>query len=76
MPTPDEAPVTSATGRVRAEGVSSASTVADLSEGLRGLIEFAHGDLETACRHLTRDMERVADPGQAFRLGSMALRAA
>ncbi|MFD3621330.1 ATP-binding protein [Streptomyces sp. NPDC058676] len=60
----------------RAEGVSSASTVADLSEGLRGLIEFAHGDLETACRQLTRDMERVADPGQAFRLGSMALRAA
>ncbi|CAM5714199.1 LuxR family transcriptional regulator OS=Streptomyces alboniger OX=132473 GN=CP975_30720 PE=4 SV=1 [Streptomyces alboniger] len=60
----------------RAEGLSSASTVADLSEGLRGLIEFAHGDLETACRQLTRDMERVADPGQAFRLGSMALRAA
>ena len=50
----------------RAEGISSASTVADLSEGLRGLIEFAHGDLETACRQLTRDMERVADPGQAF----------
>ncbi|WP_329333727.1 AAA family ATPase [Streptomyces sp. NBC_01352] len=60
----------------RAEGFSSASTVADLSEGLRGLIEFAHGDLEVACRQLTRDMERVADPGQAFRLGSMALRAA
>ncbi|MFI5877583.1 AAA family ATPase [Streptomyces sp. NPDC051445] len=60
----------------RAEGLSSASTVADLSEGLRGLIEFAHGDLETACRQLARDMERVADPGQAFRLGSMALRAA
>ncbi|MCX5335992.1 MULTISPECIES: AAA family ATPase [unclassified Streptomyces] len=60
----------------RAEGISSASTVADLSEGLRGLIEFAHGDLETACRQLTRDMERVADPGQAFQLGSMALRAA
>lgn len=60
----------------RAERSSSASTVADLSEGLRGLIEFAHGDLETACRQLTRDMERVADPGQAFRLGSMALRAA
>ncbi|MFJ8778748.1 helix-turn-helix transcriptional regulator [Streptomyces sp. NPDC102476] len=60
----------------RAEGVSSATTVADLSEGLRGLIEFAHGDLETACRQLTRDMERVADPGQALKLGSMALRAA
>ncbi|GCB43937.1 hypothetical protein SNL152K_1222 [Streptomyces sp. NL15-2K] len=60
----------------RAEGVSSASTLADLSEGLRGLIEFAHGDLETACRQLTRDMERVADPGQAFRLGNMAVRAA
>ncbi|WP_327731680.1 helix-turn-helix transcriptional regulator [Streptomyces sp. NBC_00487] len=60
----------------RAEGFSSEATVADLSEGLRGLIEFAHGDLETACRQLTRDMERVADPGQAFRLGSMALRAA
>ncbi|WP_326670966.1 helix-turn-helix transcriptional regulator [Streptomyces canus] len=60
----------------RAEGFSSASTVADLSEGLRGLIEFAHGNLETACRQLTRDMERVADPGQAFTLGSMALRAA
>ncbi|MFI6935155.1 AAA family ATPase [Streptomyces sp. NPDC050287] len=60
----------------RAEGYSSASTVADLSEGLRGLIEFAHGDPETACRQLTRDMDRVADPGQAFGLGSMALRAA
>lgn len=60
----------------QAEEASSASTVADLSEGLRGLIEFANGDLETACRQLTRDMERVADPGQAFRLGSMALRAA
>ncbi|WP_078492523.1 ATP-binding protein [Streptomyces yerevanensis] len=60
----------------RAEGISSASTVADLSEGLRGLIEFAHGNLEVACRQLTRDMERVADPGQAFGLGSMALRAA
>ncbi|UUU26975.1 ATP-binding protein [Streptomyces sp. DSM 40750] len=60
----------------RAEGFSSASTVADLSEGLRGLIEFAHGDLETACRQLTRDMGRVADPGQALKLGSMALRAA
>ncbi|WP_405560052.1 AAA family ATPase [Streptomyces canus] len=60
----------------RAEGFSSEATVADLSAGLRGLIEFAHGDLETACRQLTRDMERVADPGQAFRLGSMALRAA
>lgn len=60
----------------RAEDISSASAVADLSEGLRGLIEFAHGDLEIACRQLTRDMERVADPGQAFRLGSMALRAA
>ncbi|MFF0087462.1 helix-turn-helix transcriptional regulator [Streptomyces canus] len=60
----------------RAEEFSSASTVADLSEGLRGLIEYAHGDLETACRQLTRDMERVADPRQAFRLGNMALRAA
>ncbi|MDQ0760267.1 helix-turn-helix transcriptional regulator [Streptomyces canus] len=60
----------------RAEGFSSPSTVADLSEGLRGLIEFAHGDVETACRQLTRDMERVTDAGQAFRLGSMALRAA
>ncbi|WP_371579754.1 helix-turn-helix transcriptional regulator [Streptomyces sp. NBC_01314] len=60
----------------RAEGFSSPSTVADLSKGLRGLIEFAHGNLETACRQLTRDMERVADPGQAFKLGSMALRAA
>ncbi len=60
----------------QAEEASSASTVADLSQGLRGLIEFATGDLETACRQLTRDMERVADPGQAFRLGSMALRAA
>ncbi|MDX3804614.1 hypothetical protein, partial [Streptomyces sp. AK04-3B] len=50
-------------------GHRSASTVAELSEGLRGLIEFAHGDLEIACRRLTRDMERVTDPGQAFRLG-------
>ncbi|MEV0221195.1 AAA family ATPase [Streptomyces sp. NPDC050704] len=60
----------------RAERISSAATVADLSRGLRGLIEFAHGDLDTACRQLTRDMERVTDPGQALRLGSMALRAA
>ncbi|WP_371583872.1 helix-turn-helix transcriptional regulator [Streptomyces sp. NBC_01314] len=60
----------------QAERLTSPSTVADLSQGLRGLIEFAHGDLETACRQLTRDMERVADPGQAFKLGSMALRAA
>ncbi len=60
----------------RAVGISSAATVADLSEGLRGLIEFAHGDMETACRQLIQDMERVADPGQAFMLGSMAVRAA
>ncbi|WP_328767142.1 ATP-binding protein [Streptomyces sp. NBC_00286] len=60
----------------RAERLSSAATVAELSEGLRGLIEFAHGNAEAACRQLTRDMEQVADPGQAFRLGSMALRAA
>ena len=39
-------------------------------------IEFAHGHMENAARQLTRDMERVADPGQAFKLGSMALRAA
>ncbi|MFI5679688.1 helix-turn-helix transcriptional regulator [Streptomyces cellulosae] len=60
----------------RAEGMSSVGTVAELSEGLRGLIEFAHGDLSIACRRLIRDMERVADAGQAFQLGSMALRAA
>ncbi|MEH0424328.1 ATP-binding protein [Streptomyces sp. B21-083] len=60
----------------RAERMSSAATVADLSQGLRGLIQFAHGDMEIACRQLTRDMEQVADPGQAFRLGSVALWAA
>lgn len=60
----------------RAEGMSSEATVAKLSEGLRGLIEFAYGDLGIACRRLLRDMERVADAGQAFTLGSMALRAA
>ncbi|WP_328778923.1 AAA family ATPase [Streptomyces canus] len=60
----------------RAERISSEVEVADLSEGLRGLIEFTHGDLETACCRLTRDMERVADPGQAFKLGSIALWAA
>jgi DNA-binding CsgD family transcriptional regulator len=60
----------------RAERISSEAKVADLSEGLRGLIEFTHGHLEIACRRLARDMERVADPGQAFTLGSMALWAA
>ncbi|MFI5874335.1 AAA family ATPase [Streptomyces sp. NPDC051445] len=60
----------------RAEGMSSEATVGELSEGLSGLIEFAHGDLKIACRRLLRDMERVADAGQAFQLGSMALRAA
>ena len=60
----------------RAEGLSSEATVTELSDGLRGLIEFAHGHMENAARQLTRDMERVADPGQAFKLGSMALRAA
>ncbi|MEV0225291.1 AAA family ATPase [Streptomyces sp. NPDC050704] len=60
----------------RAERISSEAQVADLSEGLRGLIEFTHGHLETACGRLARDMERVADPGQAFTLGIMALWAA
>ncbi|MGP4052774.1 AAA family ATPase [Streptomyces sp. 2A115] len=60
----------------RAERISSEAKVADLSEGLRGLIEFTHGHLEIACRRLARDMERVADTGQAFTLGSMALWAA
>ncbi len=60
----------------RAEGMSSEATVAVHSEGLRGLIEFAYGDLAIACRRLIRDMERVADAGQAFTLGGMALRAA
>ncbi|MFF0087268.1 ATP-binding protein [Streptomyces canus] len=60
----------------RAEAMSSEATVAALSDGLRGLIEFAHGDLESAYRCLIRDMDLVADPGQAFKLGSMAVRAA
>ncbi|ULR48437.1 ATP-binding protein [Streptomyces deccanensis] len=60
----------------RAEGLSSEAVVGEFSEGLRGLIEFAHGDLAVACRRLIQDMERVADAGQAFTLGSMALRAA
>ncbi|GAA2345798.1 transcriptional regulator [Streptomyces violaceusniger] len=60
----------------RAERMSSEITVAALSDGLRGLLEFAHGDLESAYRYLTRDMDLMVDPGQAFKLGSMAVRAA
>ena len=60
----------------RAESVSCESTVAEVSDGLRGLIEFAHGDQETAYRYLARDMALVSDPGQVFKLGSMAVRAA
>ena len=60
----------------QAEAVSGESTVAEFSEGLRGLIEFAHGDQETAYRYLVRDMDLVADPGQVLKLGSMAVRAA
>ncbi|MFB7629470.1 AAA family ATPase [Streptomyces sp. NPDC056149] len=60
----------------RAEGMSSESAVAGFSDGLRGMIEFAHGDLESAYRYLIRDRDLVADPGQAFKLGSMAVRAA
>ncbi|MGI3222748.1 hypothetical protein ACRJ4B_00775 [Streptomyces sp. GTA36] len=56
--------------------MSSEATAAGHSDGLRGLIEFAHGNLENASRHLTGDMERVADPGQASKLGNMAVRAA
>lgn len=60
----------------RAEEMSSEATAAGHSDGLRGLIEFAHGNLENASRHLTGDMERVADPEQASKLGNMAVRAA
>lgn len=60
----------------RAEAISCESTVAEHSDGLRGLIEFAHGDQERAHRYLARDTALVSDAGQAFRLGSMAVRAA
>ncbi|MFI1976888.1 helix-turn-helix transcriptional regulator [Streptomyces wedmorensis] len=60
----------------RTEMVADEPTVAELSDGLRGVIDFAHGDQEVAYRHLLRDMGLVTDPRQVFHLGSLAVRAA
>ncbi|MCX4908973.1 AAA family ATPase [Streptomyces sp. NBC_00878] len=60
---------------LRAERLTCESTVTELSGGLRGLIEFAHGDQEQAYRYLARDMRVVSDPRKAIELGSMAVRA-
>ncbi|MFC0105938.1 ATP-binding protein [Kibdelosporangium aridum] len=59
----------------RAERLVGEATVGELSDGLRGLIEFAHGDQERAYRYLTRDMRLVSDPDTAVELGAMAVRA-
>ncbi|MEU6918426.1 ATP-binding protein [Streptomyces olindensis] len=58
-----------------AEQMSSESAVAELSGGLRGVIEFARGDQERAHRFLMQDMELLPDPGRALVLGCLAVRA-
>ncbi|KJK48644.1 hypothetical protein UK23_16490 [Lentzea aerocolonigenes] len=60
---------------LRAEELAGEAAVGELSEGLRGLIEFAHGDQERAFRYLTGDMRVVSDQDTAVELGTMAVRA-
>ncbi|WP_102918349.1 helix-turn-helix transcriptional regulator [Streptomyces eurocidicus] len=59
----------------RAARLSSDERVAEVSGGLRGLLEFAHGDQETAHRHLLRDLRTLSRPDKAAELASMAVRA-
>lgn len=61
---------------LRAEQLADESMVVELSGGLRGLIEFAHGGQEKAYHYLTRDMRLVSDPAKVLELGSMAVRSA
>ncbi|RLV01305.1 LuxR family transcriptional regulator [Streptomyces griseocarneus] len=60
----------------RATHLSSEDAVAELSGGVRGLLEFAHGDQETAHHHLMRDLRVVSRPEKAAELAVMAIRAA
>ncbi|WP_269755662.1 helix-turn-helix transcriptional regulator [Streptomyces albireticuli] len=59
----------------RAARLSSDEEVAEVSGGLRGLIEFAHGDQETAHRHLLRDVPALSRPEKAVELAGVAVRA-
>ncbi|WKK27143.1 LuxR C-terminal-related transcriptional regulator [Streptomyces olivoreticuli] len=59
----------------RATHLSSEDAVAELSGGLRGLIEFGYGDQRTAHRHLMRDVRAVSRPGKKLELATMAVRA-
>jgi DNA-binding CsgD family transcriptional regulator len=58
-----------------AERLCGSTAAAELADGLRGLIEFAHRDQELAHRYLTRDLPNASDPGTALELGVTAVRA-
>ncbi|MFC5719906.1 AAA family ATPase [Streptomyces gamaensis] len=60
----------------RAGRLSPAERIADICGGLRGLIEFGHGDQETAHRHLLEDVPLQSRPEKALELASVAVRAA
>nr|WP_324289401.1 AAA family ATPase [Streptomyces sp. H34-S4] len=59
----------------RAERLSDGETVARESEGLRGILEFAHGDQEQAHRLLLQATRWVAEPEMAVQLACLAVRA-
>ncbi|MCY0939785.1 helix-turn-helix transcriptional regulator [Streptomyces antarcticus] len=59
----------------RADRLSDGETVVRESEGLRGIIEFAHGDQEQAHRLLLHASRSVAEPEKAVQLACLAVRA-
>ncbi|MFI6642529.1 AAA family ATPase [Streptomyces sp. NPDC050504] len=59
----------------RAGRLSDTESVVRESEGLRGIIEFAHGDQEQAHRLLLNATRSVADPRKAVHLACLAVRA-
>ncbi|ARZ68929.1 hypothetical protein SMD11_3292 [Streptomyces albireticuli] len=59
----------------RAARLASDEEAAEPSGGLRGLIEFAHGNQETAHRHLLRDVPALSRPDKAAELAGVAVRA-
>ncbi|MDX2394072.1 AAA family ATPase [Streptomyces sp. DK15] len=59
----------------RADRLAEGDAVVRASEGLRGVIEFAHGDQERAHRLLLHATHAVAEPEQAVRLACLAVRA-
>ncbi|XMN10354.1 AAA family ATPase [Streptomyces griseobrunneus] len=59
----------------RADRLSDAETVVRESEGLRGIIEFAHGDQAEAHRMLLHATRSVSDPEKAVQLACLAVRA-